>query len=84
MDEKGIEKFGALGSVSLSVNLIWLTLCDSKLAEELSDPPPLEVVMEVTGKYTHAYDHLWQTQYPTLQLVFLQLTILLLIMPECT
>lgn len=35
---KGNRKFWACGSVSSSVDLIWLTLCDRKLAEDLGGP----------------------------------------------
>lgn len=35
---KGNRKFWARGTVSASVDLIWVTLYDRKLAEELADP----------------------------------------------
>lgn len=37
---KGNRKFWARGSVFATVDLIWVTLCYRKLAEELGDPPP--------------------------------------------
>lgn len=37
---KGNRKFWAGGSVFATVDLIWVTLCYRKLAEELGDPPP--------------------------------------------
>lgn len=56
---KGNGKFWARGSVSASVDLIWVTLCDRKLAEELADPPApnTEVMLELTGTNMHTHTH---------------------------
>ncbi|KAK2914750.1 hypothetical protein Q8A73_005344 [Channa argus] len=54
---KGNWKFWAHGSVSPSVDLIWVTLCDRKLAEELGDPhSPLQLV-KATRTATHSQRH---------------------------
>lgn len=65
---KGNRKFWAGGSVFATVDLIWVTLCYRKLAEELGDPPPppsLEVRMEGTGTCTHSKHTHAQTQHPS-------------------
>lgn len=52
---KGNKKFGAAGSVSASVDLIWAGLGDRELAEELGGPPPPP--MEVTMVHTWTSAH---------------------------
>lgn len=65
---KGNNKFGAAGSVSASVDLIWAGLGDRELAEELGGPPPPPV--EVTMVHTHGQAHIrTHTQTQTSNLV---------------
>lgn len=65
---KGNKKFGAAGSVSASVDLIWAGLGDRELAEEQGGPQWRSQWHTHGQAQKHTHGHKHQTWSPTLKI----------------